>query len=296
MSSTRRASLQMQLCVLLWGFTAILGKAISLPALPLVFWRMALVTALLALWPPVWRAMLVMPRRLILGYAGIGVVLSLHWLTFYLSIKLSNASVAATTMALGAVFVAVVEPFIAGRKFEARELLLGVAVIPGVLLVAGGLPRGLHLGAAVGVLSALLVAVFGSLQKRLVTQAPALAVTALELGAGALLLTLLAPLLPHDGPAFLLPGPRDALLLGVLAVGCTLIPFSLSVVALRHLSAFAVQLAINLEPIYTIVIAAVLLGEHKQLSPSFYAGAVLIVAVVFAQPLLAGREAAKASH
>ena len=286
----------MQVCVLLWGFTAILGKAISLPALPLVFWRMALVTSLLALWPPVWRAVRVMPRRLLLGYAGIGAVLSLHWLTFYLAIKLSNASVAATTMALGAVFVALVEPFIARRKFEARELLLGVAVIPGVFLVADGLPRGLHLGAAVGVLSAFLVAIVGSLQKRLVTKAPALAVTALELGAGALVLTVLAPLLPHDGPAFLLPGPRDALLLGVLAVGCTLIPFSLSVVALRHLSAFAAQLAINLEPIYTIVIAAVLLGEHKQLSPSFYAGAALIVAVVFAQPLLLARPAPKAAQ
>jgi drug/metabolite transporter (DMT)-like permease len=278
----------MQVCVLLWGFTAILGKAISLPAMPLVFWRCVLVTCLLSLWPPVWRAVRVMPPRLVLTYAGIGAVLSLHWLTFYLSIKLSNASVAATSMALGAVFVAVVEPFIAGKRFEARELLLGVAVIPGVLLVAGGLPRELQLGAGVGVFSALLVAIFGSLQKRHVLKAPAIAVTALELGAGALLLAALAPLLPHEGPAFVLPGPRDAALLGALAVFCTLVPFTLSVVALRHLTAFAAQLAINLEPIYTILIAAVLLGEHKQLSLPFYAGAALIVAVVFAQPLLVG--------
>ncbi len=289
MSPTKRASLQMQVCVLLWGFTAILGKAISLPAMPLVFWRMLLVTGLLACWPPVWRALRGLPLRLALGYMGIGAVLSLHWLTFYLSIKLSNASVAATCMALGAVFVAVVEPFIAGKRFEARELLLGVAVIPGLLLVAGGLPRDLLAGAAVGVLSAFLVAVFGALQKRQVMKAPAATVTFIELGAGALLLGALAPLLPHDGAAFVLPGPRDALLLGVLAVGCTLIPFTLSVVALRHLTAFAAQLAINLEPIYTILIAAVLLGEHQQLSLSFYAGAALIVAVVFAQPLLESR-------
>ena len=289
MPSTKRASLQMQVCVLLWGFTAILGKAISLPAMPLVFWRMVLVTGMLALWPPVWRAVRVMPARLVLTYAGIGLVLSLHWLTFYLSIKLSNASVAATCMALGAVFVAVVEPFIAGKRFEARELILGVAVIPGVLLVAGGLPRGLLAGAAVGVLSAFLVAIFGSLQKRLVMKAPAVTVTFLELGSGALLLSALAPLLPHSGPAFVLPGPRDWALLGLLAVGCTLIPFTLSVMALRHLTAFAAQLAINLEPIYTILIAAVLLGEHKQLSLSFYAGAALIVAVVFAQPWLESR-------
>ena len=289
MPSTKRASLQMQVCVLLWGFTAILGKAISLPAMPLVFWRMLLVTAMLACWPPVWRSLRTHPLRLVASYACIGAVLSLHWLTFYLSIKLSNASVAATCMALGAVFVAVVEPFIAGKRFEARELVLGVAVIPGVLLVAGGLPSGLLAGAAVGVLSALLVAIFGSLQKRQVTLAPATTVTFIELGSGALVLSALAPLLPHDGAAFLLPGGRDALLLGALAVGCTLIPFTLSVVALRHLTAFAAQLAINLEPIYTILIAAVLLGEHKQLSLSFYAGAALIVSVVFAQPWLESR-------
>jgi drug/metabolite transporter (DMT)-like permease len=289
MPAVRRAALQMQLCVLLWGFTAILGKAISLPAVPLVFWRMLLVTGMLGCVPRVWRAVRAMPRQLLFAYAGVGCVLSLHWLTFYLSIKLSNASVAATCMALAPIFVAVVEPKLSGTRFDPRELLLGVLVIPGVLLVAGGLPQGLWLGAGVGVVSAFFVAIFGALQKRYVQRAPALAVTALELGAGALLLALLSPLLPHQGPAFLLPGPRDALLLLALAVACTLVPFTLSVVALRHLSAFAAQLAVNLEPIYTMLIAAALFGEHKVLRPPFYAGALLIVAVVVAHALLAHR-------
>ena len=94
-ATTRTAWLQIHLCVVLWGFTAILGKLISLPALPLVWWRMLLVVALLLLLPRVWRGLRAMSARLRWSYAGVGVLVALHWLTFYASIKLSNASVAA---------------------------------------------------------------------------------------------------------------------------------------------------------------------------------------------------------
>ena len=113
MSDAARAQWQIHLCVLLWGFTAILGKLISLAALPLVWWRMALVTAMLALVPRVWRALRTLSARQITALMGVGVVVALHWLTFYASIKLSNASVAATCMALGSVFTALIEPFAA---------------------------------------------------------------------------------------------------------------------------------------------------------------------------------------
>ncbi|HEV2679802.1 MAG TPA: EamA family transporter, partial [Rhodanobacter sp.] len=96
MQPVNQARLQIHFCVLLWGFTAILGKLITLPALPLVWWRMLLVTVALLLMPKVWRGLRAMPARLLLAYAGIGVLVSLHWLSFYASIKLSNASVGAT--------------------------------------------------------------------------------------------------------------------------------------------------------------------------------------------------------
>jgi drug/metabolite transporter (DMT)-like permease len=197
--------------VLLWGFTAILGKLITLPALPLVWWRMGLVVLALALLPRVWRGVRALPPRLLLSYAGIGVLVALHWLTFYGSIKLANASVGATCMALATVFTALAEPKLAGRRFSARELGLGIAV---------------------------------------------------------------------------LPGPRDALLLLALAGACTLFPFALSLVALRHMSAFAAQLAVNLEPVYAIVLAIVLLGEQHELDPAFYGGVAIILGAVFAYPLL----------
>ena len=301
MTDTSKAQLQIHFCVVLWGFTAILGKLITLPALPLVWWRMLIVVAALALVPRVWRGLRAMPARLRWSYAGIGVLVALHWLTFYGAIKLSNASVAATCIALATVFTALVEPWLARVRFSKRDLGLGIAVLPGVALVVGGVPHEMRIGIAVGALSALLVALFGSLNKRLVGHADVehgdpLTVTAIELGAGTLALTLLAPLMPLIFPAFagslfvdsllVLPGARDATLLLALSLVCTLLPFALSLVALRHMSAFAAQLAVNLEPVYAIVLAIVLLGEQRELTPVFYLGVAIILAAVIVYPLL----------
>ena len=291
MTDSRKAFLQIHFCVLLWGFTAILGKLITLPALPLTWWRMLIVVAALACVPRVWRGLRAMPARLRWAYAGIGVLVALHWLTFYGSIKLANASVGATCMALATVFTALLEPKLAGRAFSRRELLLGIAVLPGVALVVGGVPVDMRLGIAVGALSALFVALFGSLNKRLVERADPMTMTALELGAGTLALTALAPVIALLFPAFAgdllaLPGPRDALMLLALALACTLLPFVLSLVALRHMSAFGAQLAVNMEPVYAIILAIVLLGEQRDLTPAFYAGVAIILAVVLAYPML----------
>ena len=291
MTDSRKAFLQIHFCVLLWGFTAILGKLISLPALPLTWWRMLIVVAALACVPRVWRGLRAMSPRLRWSYAGVGVLVALHWLTFYGSIKLANASVGATCMALATVFTALLEPKLAGRAFSRRELLLGIAVLPGVALVVGGVPVDMRLGIAVGAASALFVALFGSLNKRLVERADPMTMTALELGAGTLALTALAPLMPMLFPVFAgdllaLPGPRDALLLLALALACTLLPFVLSLVALRHMSAFGAQLAVNMEPVYAIVLAIVLLGEQRDLTAAFYAGVAIILAVVVAYPML----------
>ncbi|MEO7066827.1 MAG: DMT family transporter [Rhodanobacter sp.] len=286
MQPVNRARLQIHFCVLLWGFTAVLGKMITLSALQLVWWRMLLVVAALLLVPRVWRGFFAMPARLRWAYAGIGVLVSLHWLTFYTAIKLSNASVGATCIAIAPVFLAFIEPWIAKRKFDARELLIAVAVIPGVVLVVGGVPQDMRLGIAVGVLSAIFVALFGSLNKRFVEHGDPMTVTMIELGTGTLFLTLLAPVLPHSGAAFVIPGLHDTLLLLALALGCTLLPFTLALVALRHMSAFGTQMVTNLEPVYAIVLAIVLLGEQRELDHRFYVGVIVILAAVFLHPLL----------
>jgi drug/metabolite transporter (DMT)-like permease len=286
MASTARAMFQIHFCVVLWGFTAILGKTITLRALPLVWWRMTLVFAALALVPRFWGGMARLPARLLATYVGIGVIVAMHWLAFYGSIKLSNASVAATCMALAPVFVAFIEPILIGRRFDVRELFFGIAVIPGVALVAGGTPVQMRMGIAVGVLAAFFAAVFGTLNKRFIEHSDALSVTGLEMGAGAICLTLVA-LFSAPGAVLVMPNQHDAILLFVLAIGCTLLPFALSLVALRHLSAFTTALAVNMEPVYAVLLAIVLLGEQHELNAAFYAGVAIVFAAVFSHPLLA---------
>jgi drug/metabolite transporter (DMT)-like permease len=282
MPAERKALLQIHFCVVLWGFTAILGKLISLPALELVWWRMLLVVVVLLAWPPLWRELRAAGPRTLALFAGIGIVVALHWLTFYGAIKLANASVAATCMAVGPLFLAVLEPWIARRPFDAREVAVGLVALPGVALVVGGTPAGMQLGLVVGVVSAFLVAIFGSLNKRYVERGSPLLVTGVELAAGTAFLSIVALLWQGQGPWLAVPGPRDAWLLAALALGCTLLPFALALRALRHTSAFTAQLAVSLEPVYAIVLAIVLLGEQRELTPSFYLGVTVILGAVFA--------------
>jgi drug/metabolite transporter (DMT)-like permease len=285
----RRALLELHACVVLWGFTAILGKLITLPAAHLVWWRMLLVTVALACVPRAWRGIKAIPPRLRGIYAGIGCVIALHWLAFYGSVKLANASVAATCMALAPVVTALIEPWLTGARFERHNLLLGILVIPGVALVVGGIPGSMHLGFWVGVCSAVLAAVFNSLNKRHLGAHDALSVTWLELGAGFLLITLSLPLLARGGDLFVLPDARDGAWLLVLAIVCTLIPFAVALRTLRHLSAFTSQLAVNLEPVYAIVIAILFLGEARDLDGSFFLGVAIVMAAVFGHGWLSQR-------
>ena len=290
MSPPTRALLQIHICVVLWGFTAILGKLITLGALQLVWWRMLLVSAALLLVRRFWVGINKLPGKMIGIYAGIGTIVALHWLTFYGSVKLANASVAATCMALTPIFISFVEPYLANRKFDSSELFFGIAAVPGVALVIGGTPAGMRIGILVGAVSAFFVSIFSSLNKRFIANSPALTVTGIEMSSGAAFLTLAGLVAPLDAPLFAWPSVRDAWLLAALAMGCTLFPFALSLVALRQISAFSASLAVNLEPIYAIVLAILLLGEQRELAPSFYLGVAIILIVVFLHPLWSGRK------
>ncbi len=285
MNPHRRALIEIHVCVVLWGITAILGKLITLPALQLVWWRMLLVVVALACLPRFWRALKTIPPRLMGVYAGIGCLLALHWLAFYGSVKLANASVAATTMALAPAVMALIEPAITGSRFERHNLLLGILVIPGVALVVGGIPQDMHWGFWLGVVSAALAALFNALNKRFLGHHDAMAVTGFEIGAGFLLVAAIAPLVATmaspDGSAIVLPDVRDGALLLVLAIFCTLIPCVVALAALRHVSAFTAQLAINLEPVYAICIAVAFLGEARDLDAAFFIGVGIVLAAVF---------------
>jgi drug/metabolite transporter (DMT)-like permease len=184
MTDTGKAWLQIHCCVVLWGFTAIIGKLITIPAVPLVLWRMLLVAAILLCIPRVWRGLRKLSRRYLAAFCGVGILVALHWLSFYGAIKLANASVAATCIATVPVVLCLMEPLVTGRKFVFRELILGLLVLPGIVLVVGGTPDEMNLGIVVGIFSAVFAAIFSAYNKRLVYRKDALTATTLEMLSG----------------------------------------------------------------------------------------------------------------
>lgn len=305
MSNHKTAWLQIHFCVFLWGFTAVIGRLITLPAMSLVLWRMLLVAAVLLSLPRVWRGLGRLPRRYLLAFAGIGCLVALHWISFYGSVKLANASVAATCMATLPIFMCVIEPLVTGKRFAAKELLLGLLVLPGMAFVVGGTPEQMNAGIAVGVLSSLLAALFSAYNKRLILRTDSLTATAVEMFSGGmtvLIIILMLGLLPlpvnTDSPVMVsaqqlasIPSSTDLLWLLILAMVCTLLPFALSLKAMRHISAYAAALAVNLEPIYAIVLAILILDEQQEVNSSFYLGAAIVLIVVFLYPRLTRDEA-----
>ncbi len=272
--------LQIHFSVFLWGFTAILGKLITLAALPLVFWRVLIVSGCLLLWLPVWRQLRRIDARDLRLALGNGVLVVVHWLCFYGSIKAANASVAATCMAMAPVCLSIIEPLWRRQPFALRDLGVALACVPGVALVVGGVPDSMHWGLLLGVLAAFLAALFSLINKSLTMRVPAMALTTLQMGTGVVVLGVTVPFWGMFGTELLLPEAQDLLWLVVLALACTLLPFALSLVALRKISAFSAQLAVNIEPVYAIAMAAVLLGEGGELGWTFYLGVFLILGAV----------------
>lgn len=310
MSDYTIAWLQIHFCVFLWGFTAIIGRLTGMAAMELVLWRMVLVAGVLLAIPRVWRGLGRLSPRLLLQFSGIGVLVALHWISFYGSVKLANASVTATCMATAPIFMSVIEPLVTGKRFDRKELLLGVLVLPGMALVVGGTPEQMNAGIALGVLAALLAALFGACNKLLILQTDSLTATGMEMSSGAVTvlaiilgMSLMPAMADLDATVFIsfydlwrIPSGADLLLLVVLALACTLLPFALSLKAMRHLSAYATVLAVNLEPIYAMILAMLILAEQQELNGSFYLGALIILAVVFCYPVLTRKERREANR
>jgi len=288
MTDKLRAYLYLHFCVLIWGFTAILGKLISLQAVPLVWWRVSLCCATLIVFIPR-RQFRGISRKLYLQMFGIGAIVGIHWLCFYGAIKLSNASVAVATMATTSFFSALVEPLLTRQKVKGYELALGLLILPGMALIAGNIDWGMRIGFAVGIVGALLAAVFSSLNKKLIDNnpPPPLVMSFTELSGGVAVCSLVLPFLLWQSPnTQLIPTNVDWGWLLVLAWVCTLLPYYLTLLAMRYISAFATNLTINLEPVYGVLLAALFFREDKDLNPQFYIGVIVILLAVVSHPFL----------
>ncbi len=280
---------QLHLLVVLIAATAILGELISLPAPALVVWRTALAALGAAAWASLVRRTPLWPgKRDAAALFGVGAIIGVHWVCFFGAIRLSNVSICLAGMASISLFTAFTEPFFEKRRVRPFEVLLGLLVVAGILLVAG-FEKGRLLGLGVALLSAFLAAIFPVLNRRIVQAGgdPQVMVAWEMLGAGAISLAML-PFVAPLSSLFDWQG-LDWLWLLLLAWTCTVFAHGFHIHLLRHLSAYTSNLAINFEPVYGIAAAALLFGEHRQLHPLFYAGVLAIVAANLLHPLILRR-------
>ena len=289
MDPTRRAYLELHIAVFLFGFTAILGELIQLSALVMVWWRVLITSLSLLLIVRLRSFFASLSALAIRRFAGIGVLVAVHWVAFYGAIKLANASIALVAMATTSLFTSVIEPIFLRTRVKGYEVFLGLLIIPGMALIVHNIDLSLLAGLWTGLFAALLAALFATLNKMWIRGADEKGVTLLELGSAWLFLCLVLPvvmLTQDEPPAFWPPSPLDWLYLLLLALLCTTLAYVLALRSLRYLSAFASNLSVNMEPVYGIILAWIILDNHKDLSPGFYWGVVVILVSVFSYPVM----------
>lgn len=269
--------LQLQFLVLILAFTAILGRLITLPAPLLVLWRTALAAILMIAWLALSRrAPLSMSRSNTFRALGIGVILGLHWMTFFGSIQLANISVCLAGMASTSFFTALSEPLIERRRPCWKEILLGLMIIPGLAMIAGS-SWNHAAGLVCALISAFLASLFPVLNRKLILSGLApQTITLYELTA-ACVTCLATIMLMGDLSISQLPSPSDWFWLLILSGVCTVWAYSFHIHLLRFFTAFTTNLAVNFEPVYGILLAAIIFKEYHELHPMFYLGALCII-------------------
>ncbi len=285
MTESRIAYLQLHLAVFLFGFTAILGDLISIPAASLVWWRVFFTSISLLFFIGFGKSLIkINPRDLIFLF-GIGMIVAVHWVAFYASIKYSNASIALITMSLTSFFTAIIEPLILKKKLNKLQLLFGMLVFPGMILIVDTIDVSLRIGIYLGLVSSFTASIFAVLNKKMVDKVDSFSITFMEMFAAWVTLTIVMYLVPVEYFDPFVPIGLEWLYLIVLSLLCTTLAFYLSLIAMKVVSAFEANLVINLEPVYGIVLAIIILKEHKELSPNFYIGVLIIMFVVFLYPV-----------
>lgn len=273
----------MHLAVVLWGFTGVLGRAITLSAPVLVWYRMLMTAVFMAgilyyrkQWVPI-------PRKDIKQLALVGCLMGLHWVGFYGSIKFSNASIALVCLSTASIFTSLLDPFVNKSKHDITELFIGALALAGVYLIYQ-FQQFYGLGILFGVIAAILSSVFTVFNKRIAHKYPARTMVFYEMGTGWIFITLLMPLqFYYDKTTLVMPTNMDWVWLIVLSLCCTVWSQSLALNALKKISSFTATLSVNLEPVYGILLAFLFFHENKELGSGFIWGMLLIIVSVILQ-------------
>ncbi len=276
--------LKLHLIVLIYGFTAILGKLITLPAPQLVWYRMLIAIITFYLFIRWKKTDLSISRKQFFKLFGIGSVVAIHWITFFGAIKIANVSVALGCLATTTLFTSLLEPFFFRKRINALEVMVGILIIIGLYMIFRFETR-YTTGVIVALISAFLAGLFTVLNKIMVNNHKASVISFYEMMGGLTCITIYLLFSGSGGHSLSLPSPSDFIYLLVLGVVCTAYAFAVQVDIMKHLTAYIVALTINLEPVYGILMAWFLFGESERMTDGFYVGTTIILISVLGFPL-----------
>lgn len=277
--------LHLHIIVFIWGFTAVLGALITLTAIPLVWYRMLMATGFVFLFLIVRKVNLRFSWKVLSGFALAGIIIALHWLTFFGAIKASNVSVTLAVISTGAFFTSLLEPLFYGRKIILYEVFFGLLVILGLYIIFD-VEASYTTGIILALVSAFLSALFSVINGKFVLKHKATAISFYELLFGVMGISVYLAATGGFNTEFFTVTAHDWMYLVILASICTAYAFIASIHVMKWISPYTVMLTINMEPVYGIVLALLVLGDSEQMDVQFYYGAVIIIITVIANGII----------
>ncbi|WP_313153834.1 DMT family transporter [Sphingobacterium multivorum] len=281
----KKSYLVLHTAVLLAGFTGVFGKLITLNQIPLVWFRVLLSTLILFVVLKLFKIERLKSTKDILNIARGGLLLTIHWIFFYGSIKFSNISIGVVCYCLTSFFTAILEPIINKKRFSAAQLMLSMLTLIGISLIFH-FDSSYQVGIILGVISTIFAALYTIYNERLVKQYNSKLLNYYQMLSGTIVLGLGLPIFYYLFPTErFIPSFSDGIYLILLSLFCTVGLYVLFAESLKKLSAFTVNLSFNLEPIYSIIIAFLFFNEGKQVNASFYVGLAFVLVSVLLQTL-----------
>lgn len=305
MKNEKQAIIYMHIATFLFGMTAILGKLISLNEFNMVWYRMLLASLIFMLIPQFWKQIKMTSKKTIFIYLLNGIIVALHWISFYGSIKI-NDSASLTLACFGSVsiFAALMEPLILKTRLKKTEVLLGVIVLFGLFFIAKANPESNFSlesnyikAILLALVSAFLAVLFTIINKKYIADNSPMVITWAQMLGGFVFMSLIMPFIVSKGVSFtLFPSSLDVFWLLLLAIICTNIAFSIEMEALKSISAFTSSIILNLEPIYGITAAIIIFKENETLNAWFYIGTIIVITSVFVHAYLTREKKSKVIH
>lgn len=279
----------MHLVILMWGFTGILGKLILLDSVVIVWFRVLIAFVALGLYMFFAKTSFKVSSKKHLFYIAIvGLFVGLHWLTFYKSIQLSTASLGILCLSTTTLHVAWLEPLVMKKPFSWLEFILSIIVVFGIYITTDDFSESEYIALVYGLFSALFAALFAVFNTKLAESDTSSVISLYEMLSACLGISLFLLFKGELTVELFQMTQLDFLLLLFLGIACTSFAFLATITVMKKLGAFTVSLSINLEPIYTLIFAIVLLNENDLLSIRFYIGALIIILTVLANGIIKG--------